>query len=780
MEPLAKPSGILYADHRQHVVDQAAAILRSWDFLPAKYLRLTGRDLREDLELAAWWHDAGKQHPDWQVPCQRDYEHYRQWRVNCGLPPDVVSATDYQRYEREQEKAGVMVGRHLFQAGLRHEFASLLEMDRSGIVFEPAILAAVAAHHGKLSFLHKHRWNKDGARNELEAGPFLTYFERMRGQRSRLSLMPGYKKVVQERFKFGAVRSLLQLADTRASRMESNGPDSLVPLERFALTDRFAELRPVQAAALELADQPIAILRAPTGSGKTYASLLWAEQQVRNGRADRLVIAMPTRFTSNALAASAGRQMGAVGLYHSSAWYHRFGDLSGPEKYQAREIHRMARFLATPVNVCTVDHLLIALTGSREHHHHTFYFLANSAVVFDEADFYDPFIQASIVVLIDVLRILDVPVLIMSATVPDSALQLYRITHPIQAAPAETAQLEVTKQISWLGDVEEPQAAAGVMDKMLAAGHGIVYANTVARALRFYDYLERRCRERDIPLVLYHSRFTEPDKKMIEEQLLTILGEEAWRGAVRVKGIAVLTQIGEMSVNISAPLMLSDGCPWDRLAQRIGRLVRFSEADSGTCFVMNPVKAGSLYPAPYGEYDKGAKAWKAFPAMTDTLQQIRERNAFDADADFLVDRVNELYATLPEMSSGVQLNQTAFKELIRSNWLILPNTRVEEDDAETDDWSSRKIPPQVLVFINEEVVPPHFANYEEYQALALEQSCSVPLYLIEKENRRGADLQRVGSFSRPVGHREDIITIHYLNRQELYDPKRGLAFLYEV
>lgn len=783
MEPLAKPSGITYTDHRQHVVEQAAMLLQAWPFLSKKYLASTGRDLTRDLEQAAYWHDAGKQHPDWQVPCQKDYDIYHKWRIANGLVPDRVNTADYRQFEEEQRRAGRMAGKHLFTAGLRHEFASLQAMKKSGLTFDPIVEVSIAAHHGKLSFLHEKRWRRDGAKNELEPGPYLTYFEKIRGLQTKLSTLGSLKKIVQDRFKFGAVRTLLQLADTRASRMESNGPASLVSLHPFELKDRFSKLRPVQQAALDLADQTIAILRAPTGSGKTYAALLWAEHQVKTNKADRLVIAMPTRFTSNALALSASKQMGAVGLYHSSAWYQQFADLSPNEQYQAKEIHRMARFLATPVNVCTIDHLLIALTGTKEHHHHTFYFLANSAVVFDEADFYDPFVQANLVILLEVLRTLKVPVLIMSATVPDSARQLYHVELPIQAAPAEEKHAVVNKEIRWSGKVERPEMGRSPIAQMLEAGHGIIYANTVARALQFYDYLEQSCEEKRIPLILYHSRFTEPDKKRIEEELLDILGEKAWsQGAkqgVSVRGIAILTQIGEMSVNISAPIMLSDVCPWDRLSQRIGRLVRFAEARLGVCYVMQPIKAEAFYPAPYGEYDKARKRWQAFPAMMETTNQIERMQSVIVSADFLVDRVNELYATLPKLSNSAATNQRDFVDLIKNNWIILPNTRVEEDDGEAGRWSSRKIPPQVLIFINVEVVPPHFKNYNEYQELALQYACTCPLYLVEKELRKPSDLQQIGRLPKAIGQKEDVIQIFYLKYQELYHPKKGLAFLYE-
>lgn len=86
----------------------------------------------------------------------------------------------------------------------------------------------------------------------------------------------------------------------------------------------------------------------------------------------------------------------------------------------------MAKLLATPITVCTIDHLLMSLTFTQENHHLICSNLANSCVVIDEADFYDDFTLANILFLLKVLHNWKVPVMIMSASLPESALQLYR------------------------------------------------------------------------------------------------------------------------------------------------------------------------------------------------------------------------------------------------------------------------------------------------------------------------------------------------------------------
>ena len=90
---------------------------------------------------------------------------------------------------------------------------------------------------------------------------------------------------------------------------------------------------------------------------------------------------------------------------HASQVFVKKGDLIKRGKKIAKKEHELARQLLAPVTVCTIDHLLIALTLTREDHHTIVFNLANSCVVIDEADFYDEFTQANILVLLEALKI---------------------------------------------------------------------------------------------------------------------------------------------------------------------------------------------------------------------------------------------------------------------------------------------------------------------------------------------------------------------------------------
>ena len=749
--PLGKPSGIPLADHRQHVVQEAERLLGlrpgetdespGLPFLATKYATLTGgADLAHHVLQSAWYHDLGKEHPHWQDACQADYRLYQDWRRRQGLDPDALSAADWTRYG---DQVRWNTGPSLMRSGLRHEIASLKACDDDArIDLSLAERVAIAAHHGKLGARHERRWREDG-----RDGEFGKTWDGL-VKESREGLPPSRPASVEHRlrrrYELAGVRALLQLADTRASRAESGG--ELAPVVPFHYTwpDSYGEPREVQKLALEHADDSITILRAPTGSGKTDAALLWGQRQVDAGRADRVVVAMPTRFTATALAVGAQGSLSDTGLYHSSAWHARFGDLAykTPEFEMAQERHGLARRLASPFTVCTVDHLLLSLTGAKEDHHATFFFLANAAVVFDEVDFYDPFVQANLVVLLRALRVLQVPVLLMSATVPESARQLYGVETEIRET--EDAQASGVRRVHRHPPIDQPEDAADLLDAMIREGTGIVYANTVERAYRYWTYL--RDRADGLPVILYHSRFTEPDKTNVEGALIAALGRKAWEEGT-ARGIAVLTQIGEMSVNVSAPLMLSDLCPWDRLTQRAGRLARFHpHTPEGDLYVADPQRDGALYPAPYGSFDGPTVGWAAGAPLLETqarLDTITANGPAELSASKLVDEVNALYPRPDVPDARARENAATLRGMIRDNWMIVPTTEPRDDEADVPgQWQSRDIPAQRMIYVITghdmlETGRRFFRSYTDFHGLGLEAGVSVPTYLVDRGLKRG-------------------------------------------
>lgn len=690
--------------HTDDVVEEATRLLDAFPHVVQAYDARTGTSLREQVLRAAHVHDWGKAHPTWQSACQAD--------------------------------AAEPGGRHLMKAQLRHEFASLMYAKQADVPLSEAEEVAIAAHHGKLSSYHQHRWEED-AEGDFASLWKMFYSRHYAHVLSRATV----DATLDKRYRLAGVRSLLRLADTRASRKEGGGwlpdPNALTFEYSFPYRqdDGSPSFRGVQRVTNQHTDRRELLLRAPTGSGKTDSALLWAQAQIDDARADRCVIAMPTRFTSTALATGAAENVGQTGLYHSSAWHSYYAGSASDddritseekeEQARAEELHRMARLLMTPLTVCTVDHLLIALTGMREDHHAVFFNLTNACVVFDEADFYDPFVQANLKVLLQVLRHFEVPVLIMSATVPDAAKNLYAISEMAE----DTSDLDrVRCTIRDAGEANEPADVNHLMQQVADAPAAIVYANTVKRALQYYDAL---CASGRDP-ILYHSRFTEPDKKAIETRLVDALGSQSWTEE-RAGGIAILTQIGEMSLNVSAPLMVSELCPWDRLAQRAGRLSRFEGMAPGTLHVITPTKDDELYPAPYGEYDTADYAWKPGAPLLKTRDTLEEK---DYTARDFIERVDALYPDVDAFSPTsprIERNRKTLQTYLTENWMLLPKTDSNDDEGRAKEWKSRDIPPQETVLTR---CPHDFYSYGEYRAFELSHSVACPAYQIETGKKK--------------------------------------------
>lgn len=703
---LAKPSGITLEQHIFDVMTEANMILSHFPFVSTKYERFIGKNLSKRLEVVCKLHDDGKKDPRWQNACRKDYEIYLK-----GKQKDKDTKPD---------------GANIQRAGIRHEFQSLVMNEAKKM---PLVLqCAIAAHHAKLGFAFENRWISEGMAN---------YWNAFRKESNRIIESDSLENICNSFFECSGLRGLLQLADHRASAKEDG--EKLPEINTFQYTFPHVKKRGVQKLIEDYWQNDLLLIRAPTGAGKTDASLLWASKQIENNRAARLVIAMPTRFTSNALAVNVANTLSDTGLYHSSAWFAKFQknvELGEIDRKEASKLHEFARLLQTPITVCTIDHLLTSLTLTREDHHLIGFNLANSCLVIDEADFYDDFTMANILVLLKILNKFKVPVLVMSASLPQSSLKLYKQSgYAVDKIIEDISDNQRKRfQIKSINDYESIDEIEDLLTLCITKGNAIIYCNTVDKAVKVYRWFESK----GIEPILYHARFTEPDKQRKEADLINALGKDAWQNN-NAKGIAILTQIGEMSINISAEIMISEMCPIDRLTQRAGRLCRFDKDKIGELHIIVPKKDGTLYPAPYGSFDKKNKQWNPCHALTHTINCIKTDSYSAGD---LVSLINTVYSDDYSFSVAAQTNANLLRESFMYNWLINPVQKTDADSDETNLWKSRDIDATETVFVSS----PESVYYNKlsFQSWKISNSVELPLYLVKKgEKNFRVDYKRV-------------------------------------
>ncbi len=734
---LAKPSGITLEQHTQGVVLEGKLLLEQMPFVVQKYQECVGKSLAIRLERVCQYHDLGKIAPKWQIACQKDYQAFLQWQSQNG-----GTFKDYSKTEN--------AGENIRRAGVRHEIQSLRMIENKKLPLPQQ--AAIAAHHGKLGNNFEERWTNENA---------IDFWAAFKRESNRVIEQYSLEQSAKTHYEYAGPRGLLQLVDHRASAKEDG---EFVPdFTQFRYYFPHKEKRGVQRLIEQHWKDDLLLVRAPTGAGKTDASLLWASLQIENKRADRLVIAMPTRFTSNALAINVAESLSDTGLYHSSAWFTKFQekvDAGVIKKLEAEKIHEFARLLQTPITVCTIDHLLMALTLTREDHHLISFNMANSCLVIDEADFYDDFTQANILVLLEILKYWNVPVLLMSASLPESVLPSYqKLGYRIEKIVEDTSDNSRNRfEIKSIKEYSNLEEISDVLDLCIEKRTAIIYVNTVDKAVMFYDWFNKR----KANPILYHSRFTEPHKKDKEQELINALGKEAWEKNC-ANGIAILTQIGEMSINISADIMISELCPIDRLIQRAGRICRFDKTKIGELLVLVPKKNNIVYPAPYGEYNREIKAWIPCDAFVQTYE-ILETTKYSAEK--LVSLLNYVYSLQESFSQKAINNARSLKEYFSWNWLVNPKQITATDDTNTNFWKSRNIAVQDTVYVEE---PPSnfFYNYFSFQNWKLNNSLELPVYLIEK----GKKLHIIDLINIKIKEENESI---YVIRKGFYDKIKGV------
>lgn len=747
---LAKPSGITLEQHNKDVVKESLSICQVLPASLSKYSKMVGKNLTNLLCASAEWHDEGKKHNKWQTACWKDYQNYKVWKIKNPKGNFLI-------YSKEcQDEAGENLRKNNF----RHEMESLrIVVPQGDLLMSQKV--AIAAHHSKLGRRYEDKWEACEAYRSL-------WIEFRRTSSSVIN-RNDFSLLCSAHMEYDAIRGLLQLADHRASAKEEM--EDISSLEPFSYTFPYTQKRGVQKIVEDNWKKDLLLLRAPTGAGKTDAALLWASKQIKAQRADRLIFAMPTRFTANAISVNVSKELGQTGLYHSSAWSAISDKVKNNEisLSDALNQHKMARCLLSPITVCTIDHLLMSLTMTREDHHLISYNLANSCVVIDEADFYDDFTLANIQYLLKVLHEWKVPVLIMSASLPDSSLSLYQSTgYKIDSILEDFHNVNNIRKrfgIKDIIDYNEFKDIDPLIEKCFERGNGILYMNTVDSAIALYKHIcsdKKRTKEEIENVHLYHSRFTEPDKLKKEKEIINALGKKAWEEGT-AKGIIIMTQIGEMSINISSEIMISELCPIDRMIQRTGRLCRFSD-DMGSLYILIPYRNKTIYPAPYGILENNC--WIPSKAFLMTKDVLHLKSYSSDDMTFLL---NNVYKEKFEFSYEAKRNVGELEKMFKYNWLICPKDVSDEDDVESKEWRSRNVVYQDDVF----VCPPpthQFRNYSEFLEYKLLYAISLPEYLVIKGKNK---LNRIDpGYEVKIG-KNGVIRLNVV-RTGFYDDQKGL------
>lgn len=334
--------------------------------------------------------------------------------------------------------------------------------------------------------------------------------------------------------------------------------------------------------------QNIGILRAPTGWGKTTASLLY----FLNKPVKKIFFLLPTITAINKFHGKLSSNLsGEVTKY----FYYYDAELS-EENEQLNELFFSENFMS-PYIITTIDQFLLTFLQYGKYHTKRVMF-RDAGLVFDEIHLLNPLMLGLVGYFLNrYAAYYNLKALLMSATLPDALSQflMQELNVPKQSF------LDYTDEYCKRRRVElsyETHALTKDIDLILkqfeAKKKVLIILNTVDRAIETARLLREYLSQEDV--ILIHSRMMYQDRKNKEEQI---------DKKKEHPHILVSTQISEVSLDISYHFLYTELSPLASLFQRFGRVNRYGKYvdEVNVCLYETETDNGFCYPYESREID---------------------------------------------------------------------------------------------------------------------------------------------------------------------------------
>ncbi|MGB9498228.1 MAG: CRISPR-associated helicase Cas3' [Dissulfuribacterales bacterium] len=332
---------------------------------------------------------------------------------------------------------------------------------------------------------------------------------------------------------------------------------------------------------------------APTGSGKTEASLLWASNKLNFGK---IIYLLPTRVTSNAIYFRLREYFGKenVAVVHSSALFLR----KETDEQFTREQYLKDKTFFNNITVATIDQLLTTGFNIGYWELKTFHTLQGKIII-DEIHLYTPYTLGLIISTIKYLRKkFHASFYIMSATMPSKLINLL-------ADSMDKSSLKIIKDEELLnaarntwttvdGDFESVKSS--VLNQIAENKKILIVVNTVDQAIDIYNQLKNVQKDNQKyknRIMCLHSRFIADDRSQ-KEKIVTNLNEKE-------PFLLVATQVVEVSLDIDFDVLFTENAPIDALIQRAGRVNRSRSKPNTEVFVFQHTEISKKFVYPSGD-----------------------------------------------------------------------------------------------------------------------------------------------------------------------------------
>lgn len=419
----------------------------------------------------------------------------------------------------------------------------------------------------------------------------------------------------------------------------------------------FEILRSTQQKASETIGDTFLI--GPTGSGKTEASLLWAEKNQSENMQKRLFYILPYTASINAMYRRFSDYFTeeSVGILHNKASYFIYKELMRDyeQNYsysKAKEIQDCTKKVFRPYKILT-PHQIIKNFFNIKGFEQRISEMSGSLFILDEIHAYDAGTTALILKSCEYIKKnYNGRFFIMSATLPRFIMNMFRdkldIKNIIEMPKEELNQFTRHKVNVLRGGIDE--YLHRIKDDLINGKKVLVICNTVSEAQRLYgllkDYSELNR--------LLHGRFILRDR------------EEYEKGLDDLK-LLVATQVVEVSLDIDFDTLYTQPAPIDVLIQRFGRVNR--KRKKGICDVYIFSKGG----------EKDKFVYKNYDFVEKTIELLKEEDILTEDKiQELVDKVYEHGYSTKDMDAFNKVSE-AFQYVINNLNPLIEDEMLEEE-----------------------------------------------------------------------------------------------------
>lgn len=336
-----------------------------------------------------------------------------------------------------------------------------------------------------------------------------------------------------------------------------------------------------QKSALKEKNENV-IVKAGCGRGKTETALCLAQSHLQSHKINRIVFAMPTQVTSNALGNRLKEYFGEnqVEVYHGNSLIEElYGDNKeeqlDTDLKQVFSRNYKAKTFSYPITVTTVDHILYSFIHGHRQADYALGNLQSAFIVFDEIHVYEEDTTNYIFECLNIIRRMKIPHAVMSATLPsyliDDVKESYSILEDTEGQSFKPFKVQIHNHVMISENNEALFDVNNEVINMLRKGYEqgkkqIVILNTVKKVLAFYQHIRNSPWLNLGDLDIFHSRFTTQDRKRKEFSIFKQAGNKGY--------LLITSPIVEVSLNVSFDIMYTEQAPLDSLAQRAGRLNR--------------------------------------------------------------------------------------------------------------------------------------------------------------------------------------------------------------